>query len=71
MREPLLRPCPFCGGRAILLNLLETQYVGAIHEKSCTMRPDTWLLSAKPIKKQIKAWNQRPKMEVYKLTNYY
>lgn len=63
MKDPVLRPCPFCGGEAILLQLLETEYIGAIHKKSCTMRPDTWLLSAKPIKKQIKAWNQRPKKE--------
>ena len=59
MSNMKLKPCPFCGGEAIILNLLDTQYIGAIHEKSCKMRPDTWLLSDKSLDTQIKAWNQR------------
>ena len=59
MSNMKLKPCPFCGGEAIILRLLEAKYIGAIHEKSCKMRPDTWLLSDKSLNTQIKAWNQR------------
>lgn len=55
-----LNPCPYCGGKAYIdVFPTGTPYINAHHTKKCKMRPDTWLLSAKPLKKQIKAWNMR------------
>lgn len=56
-----LKPCPFCGGEAVIRELMGSLYIRPIHKKDCVMRPDTWLLSSKPLKKQIKAWNRREK----------
>lgn len=56
-----LKPCPFCGGEAYISSaILGTDYITANHTKKCHMKPDTWLISAKSMKKQIKAWNRRP-----------
>ena len=54
-----LEPCPFCGGEAVIRTLLGNIYICPIHEKSCTIRPNTWLISNLPIKDQIKVWNKR------------
>lgn len=54
-----LEPCPYCGGRAYIDVLFDKPYINAHHSKKCKMRPDTWLLSSEPLKKQIKAWNKR------------
>ena len=54
-----LEPCPFCGGEAVIRPLLGNIYICPIHEKSCTIRPNTWLISNLPIKDQIKVWNKR------------
>ena len=54
-----LEPCLFCGGEAVIKTLLGNIYICPIHEKSCTIRPNTWLISNLPIKDQIKVWNKR------------
>ena len=54
-----LEPCLFCGGEAVIKTLLGNIYICPIHEKSCTIRPNTWLISNLPIKDQTKVWNKR------------
>lgn len=54
-----LLPCPFCGGEAVIRVLGGKEYIRPIHKKSCVIKPDTWLQSSLPIKKQIQAWNRR------------
>jgi hypothetical protein len=54
-----LKPCPFCGGEAVIRVLMGKEYIYPIHKKNCVMKIDTWLQSSLPIKKQIKAWNMR------------
>ena len=54
-----LKPCPFCGGEAVIRVLMEKEYICPIHKRSCFIQPDTWLQSSLPIKKQIKVWNTR------------
>ena len=54
-----LKPCPFCGGEAVIRVLMGKEYIRPIHKKNCVMNIDTWLQSSLPIKKQIKAWNTR------------
>jgi hypothetical protein len=54
-----LKPCPFCGGEAVIRVLIGKEYICPIHKKNCVMKIDTWLQSSLPIKKQIKAWNMR------------
>ena len=54
-----LKPCPFCGGEAVIRVLMGKEYICPIHKKNCVMKIDTWIQSSLPIKKQIKAWNMR------------
>lgn len=54
-----LKPCPFCGGEAVIRVLFGKMYICPIHKPNCVLKPDTWLQSTLPIKKQIKAWNRR------------
>lgn len=55
-----LKSCPYCGGLAYIeIFPTGTPYVSAHHKEDCAMHPDTWLLATEPLKKQIKAWNQR------------
>lgn len=54
-----LNPCPFCGCEAVIREQMGDLYIRPIHKKNCVMRPDTWLLSSKPLKMQINAWNRR------------
>ena len=54
-----LKPCPFCGGEAVIRVLMGKEYIRPIHEKNCVIKIDTWLQSSLPIKKQIRAWNRR------------
>ena len=55
-----LKPCPFCGGRAAIVETLGTLYVDAAHKKNCHVKPNTWLISHEnSIYKQVKAWNRR------------
>lgn len=61
-----VNPCPFCGGEAVIRVLLGKQYIMPIHKEECLMRVDTWLISERPLKKQIKAWNMRFGDEVSK-----
>ena len=56
---PELKPCPFCGGEAIIRILFGKMYISPLHKQNCIVKPDTWLQSELPIKKQIKAWNRR------------
>jgi hypothetical protein len=56
---PKLKPCPFCGGEAVIRVLMGKEYIRPMHKKNCVMEIDTWLNSSLPIKKQIKAWNRR------------
>lgn len=55
-----LEPCPYCGGIAYIeVFSTGTPYIDAHHTKKCVMKPNTWLLSAESLKKQIKVWNMR------------
>ena len=54
-----LEPCPFCGGEAVIRTLLGNLYICPNHEKSCTIRSNTWLISNLPLKDQIRVWNKR------------
>ena len=56
---PDLKSCPYCGGSAYIDILMGCQYITARHRKQCAMKPDTWLMSNQPIRKQIRAWNMR------------
>lgn len=54
-----LKPCPFCGGKAYIQSLFGKLYVTAAHDTKCLVSPDTFLMSEKSLKKQVKAWNRR------------
>ena len=54
-----LKPCPFCGGEAVIRVKMGNVYICPIHKKGCVIKPATWLQSSLPIKKQIEAWNRR------------
>ena len=58
-----LKPCPFCGGEAVIRVLMGKEYIRPMHKKNCVMEIDTWLISSLPIKKQIKALNRRAEDE--------
>lgn len=58
-----LKPCPFCGGEAVIRVLMGREFIRPIHRNGCLMRVDTWLIADRPINKQIKAWNRRAKNE--------
>lgn len=60
MKEIKLKSCPFCGGVSyISVTPFNHPHIDCHHDKKCKMRPDTWLISSLPLKKQIKAWNMR------------
>jgi hypothetical protein len=54
-----LKPCPFCGGEAVIRSQMGHLYIRPIHTRKCVIKIDTWLQSSLPIEKQIKAWNMR------------
>ena len=54
-----LKPCPFCGGEAVIRIFMGKEYISPIHKRGCVIAPDTWLQANLPIKKQINAWNRR------------
>lgn len=55
-----LKPCPFCGGEAVIRESFGNLYIRPIHKEDCLVKPDTWLISTNvSLKKQIKAWNRR------------
>lgn len=54
-----LKPCPFCGGEAVIKSVLGQLYISPNHKKRCVVKPNTWLNGSMPIQKQIKAWNRR------------
>lgn len=54
-----IKPCPYCGGAAYIDITMSMAYIDAHHTKQCLMRPNTWLLCHKSMKKQINAWNAR------------
>lgn len=54
-----LKPCPFCGGEAVIRVLMGKEYICPIHKRSCVIKPNTWLQANLPIKVQIKGWNRR------------
>lgn len=60
---PRLLNCPFCGGEAVIRVNMGNEYIFPIHKRGCVIKPDTWLQSSLPIKKQIKAWNTRTPKE--------
>ena len=56
-----LKPCPFCGGAGVIKCGIDGKlYISAEHKKKCLIQSDTWLMSTKSLKKQLKAWNLRP-----------
>ena len=53
-----LKPCPFCGGEAVIRTHMGVTYISPIHREKC-LGVDTWLKSDLPLKKQVKLWNRR------------
>lgn len=46
-----LKPCPFCGGEAVIRVQMGKEYICPIHKRGCVIKPNTWLQSSLPIKK--------------------
>ena len=46
-----LKPCPFCGGEAVIRVQMGKEYICPIHKRGCVINPNTWLQSSLPIKK--------------------
>lgn len=63
--ENKLKPCPFCGGEAVIRNTLGKYYISPNHTSKCFIEPNTWLQCESPLKKQIKAWNTRAEVQSY------
>lgn len=59
MENNELKPCPFCGGEAVIRVHMGKTHISPMHAKKCIIKPDTWLQSDLPIEKQITAWNRR------------
>lgn len=59
MCEPILRPCPYCGGMAYVAKEMNIKYITCNHKRKCRVKPDTWLQAEKSLSWQIKAWNMR------------
>lgn len=59
MKETELKPCPFCGGEAVIRYQMGRAYISPMHNNGCFIEPNTWLQCNSPISKQIKAWNRR------------
>lgn len=58
-RKRTLEPCPFCGGKATVLECLGKEYIDCEHTSRCLIRPNTWLSCERPLIIQIRAWNKR------------
>lgn len=56
MDEKKLKPCPFCGGRAILRHDSSGCYVEC-GNGMCSVMPTTWYFDEE--EKVIEAWNRR------------
>ena len=55
----LLKPCPFCGGRADLRYSFDKALVECTNTK-CKLQPSTWLhVKTDSIDKLVKIWNTR------------
>lgn len=60
MRKSALKPCPFCGGEAVIVEALERLHIDCHHKKDCPATPNTWFKTSKwGIEKQIRKWNNR------------
>ena len=54
-----LKPCPYCGGKAVIREEMGYIYIDALHKKECVICPSTWTMSSKHVRKHKKAWNRR------------
>lgn len=54
-----LKPCPFCGGEAVIKCQMGIMYISPHHKRTCVIEPTTWLIATKDINTQIRAWNRR------------
>ena len=60
MRKSALKPCPFCGGEAAIVEALERLHIDCHHKKDCPSTPNTWFKTSEwGIEKQIRKWNNR------------
>lgn len=58
-RVELLKPCPFCGGRADMRYSLDKALIECINTK-CKIQPSTWLgVETDSVSKLVKIWNTR------------
>ena len=57
-RQGEARPCPYCGARAQVRELMDREYVDCNHEPWC-LGPNTWMISSQPLFRQLRAWNRR------------
>ena len=55
----LLKPCPFCGGRADMRYSIDKALIECTNTK-CKIQPSTWLVvETDSVSKLIKIWNTR------------
>lgn len=58
--KSVLKPCPFCGGRAVVVEALDRLYVDCEHKSDCVATPSSWFKAGDwGIEKQIRKWNTR------------
>lgn len=58
-RLNLIKPCPFCGGRADLRYSFDKAFIECTNTK-CKLQPSTWLrVETDSVNKLVKIWNTR------------
>ncbi|GHV91182.1 hypothetical protein AGMMS50268_16850 [Spirochaetia bacterium] len=57
---PELKSCPFCGGKPVLITVMDGNKWYSCHNINCKIRPSTPM--SKDINKAIEAWNKRRKI---------
>ena len=56
----VLKPCPFCGGKAEVCEALDRLYIDCNHKSDCVGSPSSWFKAGDwGIEKQIRKWNNR------------
>lgn len=55
-----LKPCPYCGGKAVIAEAIDRLYVDCMHKSDCVATPNSWFKASDwGIEKQIRKWNNR------------
>ena len=54
-----LKPCPFCGGKAIMRYAFDKAYISCSNTE-CKTQPSTWLyVRTNKVNKLVEIWNKR------------